>query len=270
MLVRDSPVEMEGVIALIFASVRRLAVCAAAVLIVAGCTVPEDRRHGYRPLPAEDGLIAFDAPAFAGRQPTRVLYADRRQREEYARFQGGGAQAEVVYLSIRTWHNPRSVLDGVAGLDGMLETWSYLDGRLRQAQEAVAWQTDLAKIWFRTFRLSGSSRACMGFRGEWNFHAWDRLYRPTHAVFGYYCAMPGADITTAEAGTLMDGLGILGINRRLSGQSVDIAAIPDEPTQRDLAALVQSRGGGSLGASQFPFRLATTFSPDGGGVIVVP
>lgn len=270
MLVRDSPVEMEGVIALIFASAHRLAVCAAAVLFVAGCAVPEDRRHGYRPLAAEDGLIAFDAPAFAGRQPTRVLYADRRQREEYARFQGGGAQAEVVYLSIRTWHNPRSVLNGVAGLDGMLETWSYLDGRLGQAQEAVAWQTDLTKIWFRTFRLSGSNRTCLGFRGEWDFHAWDRLYRPTRAMFGYYCAKPGADITTAEAGTLMDGLGIGGVSRRLSGQPVTITAIPDLPTQQQLAALVRSRGGGSLGTAQFPLRLATTFSPDGGSDPVVP
>lgn len=127
--------------------VRGFAYIAVGLLFLAGCAAPEDRRHGFRPLAAENGLMVFEAPAFDGTEPVRVMYADHRQREEYVRFQGGGAQAEVVYLSIRRWHNPRTVLNGVAGLDGMHKSWNFLKGRPREEQEAVARETDLTKIW---------------------------------------------------------------------------------------------------------------------------
>jgi len=254
---------------MIFASARRFSLFAAA-LVVAGCAVPADWRHGYRPLSTEDGLIAFDAPAFTSRQPARVLFADRLQREEYARFQGGGAQAEIIYLSIRRHLSPRAVLNGVPGLDGMLESWRYLGGRLGEAHEAAARNTEWFKVWYKTFHLSGSGRACMGFRAEWDNNSWDRLNRPTQAVFGYYCAKPGMDISMADAGALVEGFGIRGVTQRLSGQSVAITAVPPSPSQVELAALAQASRGGSLGASQFPLRWATIFSPDGGSDTVVP
>ncbi len=249
--------------------IRRFAYIAVSAVVLTGCTVAEDMRHGFRPLAAENGLMVFDAPAFDGTEPVRVMYADHRQREEYVRFQGGGAQAEVVYLSIRKWHNPRTVLNGVAGLDGMHESWNFLKGRPHEEQEAVAWETDLTKIWYKTFGLSGSKRTCMGFRAEWDENYWDRESRPTRALFGYYCAKPGTEISTVEAGMLMDGLGIRGVSQRQTGRPTDVTAIPETPTQQELAALARG-GDGGVGAVRFPMLLAWTFSPDGGGVIIVP
>ncbi len=234
-----------------------------AALLVSACAIPDGARTGYRSLPPELSLVVFDLPEFDGRDVSRVVHGDHMQREEYALFRGAGAQAEVIYAKERRFFSEEISLDYHLTTETAIRAWNRNQGKPITLGKVFFHESDLAGFWYRTFRVAGSDRDCVGFNGEWDNRTEDFHQYPGKVMFGYYCPPDGQafDLDAAEA--VLDKLGVRGINRRLRDPIVELTRLPAHPGQSELAKI--ARSGADSGTSLFPMNIAKMYETISGG-----
>ncbi len=237
--------------------IRALFVGLVSAFSISACAIPDGARTGYRPLPPEQSLVAFDMSAFDGSEAKRVVHGDHMQREEYALFRGGGAQAEVIYIKERRFFSQEISLDYHLTTETAIRAWNRFQGKALSLGKVYVYETDLAEFWYRTFRIAGSDRDCVGFNGEWDNRKEDFHQYPGKVMFGYYCPPEGQSFGLDAAEAALDKLGVRGINRRLRDPIVELTRLPADPSQSKLAKI--ARGGADAGTSLFPMKIAKTF-----------
>lgn len=229
----------------------------AAVALAAGLSACA---YSYDPpataaLPPGLGAVAFDAPALGGDPGRRVRYVDMWQTEEYALFQGGGAQAEFVYAAV----NPgfEVVLEFSKTIEAAVSAFNHNRGDKTWDEERRT-ETKFGTTWYKPYRLARTGQTCLGFAVDWQNEAHDIHHAPKRALFGYHCQPPGQGISLDEAESLIQRVAVRGITAPMkpSAQAAD-AQLP-RPTPADQqAALGLAHGqGGESGIATFPHRFA--------------
>lgn len=216
-------------------------------------------------VPPDQARIVFDADAFASTTPVRVRYSDLWQSEEYARFQGRGAQAEVIQAQID--YSERVALDYNMLVEDMVETWNYNKGQAKSWGKAEGIRTPLSRFWYRPYALQNKNQSCVGFTTDGNVEPQDPRYQ-RWALFGYYCAAPGTTLTKAQMEQLVNSVGILGVSKPRWKAEVEAAKASAPQTGATPGDAIQvARAGGEAGNPRFPFMFARWFSPSEGSDI---
>ncbi len=178
----------------LIAAAGSLAACAGATF-----RLPGERTAELTP---DKGLILFAADAVGNTPKRRVQYADNEQRVDYALYQGGGAQAEFIYME--TPYNHWVAFEFPYTIRDKVEAWKFSKGQAMEWDEAVLIRTALGQLFYRPYRLTGMNRSCFGMTGEWDIAVEDPDLRPERIMFGYYCAPPGKTLSEKEILTLVD------------------------------------------------------------------
>ncbi|MEK9753423.1 MAG: hypothetical protein VW338_09460 [Rhodospirillaceae bacterium] len=244
-----------------FKSLTALAVAG----MLAGCATPPANVEGYRAVTEADGLAVLAAKAFEGVQPKRAVYADWLIREEYARYEKGGARAEVFYVTPRHENLQYVALNHRHDSTNVAELFNYLTSRPVQSPPGVCARNQLAEFWYRILTLPADGRQCMVFNSEWDLHPEDAVMRPDRVMFGYYCPPAGQSIDKTAASEIIDGLGVRGLNLRHTGATLAVGGLAPAGAQPELAALAKGEGAkGEWGAATFLFDMAAPYSPSRG------
>ncbi len=194
--------------------------------------------------PQDKGLVIFEANEFAKTTPKRVTFVDVWQEEEYVRFDGNGAQSEIIYAVAD--ERDSVVLDLKLTVAKSIGTW--------QANSAVTFgekgrtRAPLGTFDYQMYTRDGGNRHCVGFMNEWDYRAGDPQLRPAKALFGYYCAKPGTELNKSQATSLISEIWIDGIER------IDYRFTPR-------LTLANRSGGGTTatGNTGFPYATADLF-----------
>lgn len=172
--------------------------------LLAGCsTAGFGDKGGILPVPEGLARIGFAAPVFTGAADlkiTRVKYEDGYQREEYALFQGGGAQAEVIYSAVQS---PNSVLEAPYTVQQFTETFNAHKGTASFTSGSR--ETEGSRpLFVRPFTSAATAQRCFGFLIELDREPFDGQQRFTRVAFGYYCAPKGASLNADEIDRLSE------------------------------------------------------------------
>ncbi len=196
------------------------------------------------PVPIDDARLLFDIPAFTDRAPVRAKYTDDWQREEYARFQSPGSQAEMVYIAATA---RETSLEYEIGLKSMVEKWNHNAGKDplwgKEGKSFAAFGT----VFIQPFAHSGNG--CFGFSSEWAVAIDDSELNPTKAIFGYYCEASKTPLTTERINELV---GAIEVSRFASGNT------SGTPPKTSVAAR-----GGTTGNPSYPFLFARGYRSEG-------
>ncbi len=228
-------------------------VVAAAAL--AGCAVappPGTGKGKIETVPPGDERIVFAAPVFRGTAPQRGKFADDWEREEYALFRGGGAQAEIIYSTVML--GPEVALQYDYTLERMVETWNVnrTQAKIWSAAERV--RAPLGEFFYKPYTFAGGSRACFGFKNEWDYIGEDPWNRPGKVLFGYYCAKAGQKISLDEMEDLIRTIGVRGITEPIrKSETAQAAAAPVADATLIAKGPSPSADRGNM---NFPFRFA--------------
>lgn len=161
--------------------------------------------------PPGDGLVTFDADAFASTTPRRVGYIDIWQEEEYTKFDGDGADAEIIY-SVAD-ERDSIVLDFNLTLDRIIENWHpRAAGAVSLGEEGTV-KAPLGSFDYRQFTLGNGNRPCVAFLNEWDYRMGDPQLRPAKVLFGYYCGKGGTVLDKDDVAGLLSEIWIKGIRR---------------------------------------------------------
>ncbi len=192
-----------------------------------------------------------------------MQYADNEQRVDYALYQGGGAQAEFIYME--TLYNHFVAFEFPYTIRDKVEAWKFSKGQVMEWDEAVRIRTALGQVFYRPYRLTGMNRSCFGMTGEWDIAVEDPDLRPERIMFGYYCAPPGKTLSEKEILTLVDRIGLKGNTVRCINYAArfgnfygDIDANFGGPG-RSKQVMKMAQGVNtprSAGIAEFPFRYA--------------
>ncbi len=194
--------------------------------------------------PRDKGLIIFESDEFAQTTPKRVTFVDSWQEEEYVRFDGGGAQSEIIYAVAD--ERDSVVLDLKLTLANSIGTWRANSG-VRLGKKG-SFEAPLGTFDYQLYRQNGSNRHCVGFLNEWDYRAGDPETRPAKTLFGYYCAKTGTQLDKRRVTGLLIDIWIDGINR------TDIRFTP--------RLTIASRSGATstaTGNTGFPYATADRF-----------
>jgi len=239
-----------------------LALLAATSVLAAGCAEFRLPPPGTVVVPPDQARIVFDADAFASTTPVRVRYSDLWQSEEYARFQGRGAQAEVIYARID--YAERVALDYNMLIEDMVETWNYNKGRAKTWGKAEGTRTPLSRFWYRPYALRDKNQSCVGFTTDGNVEPQDPRYQ-RWALFGYYCAAPGETLTKAQMEQVVSSVGVLGVSKpRWKAETEAAKAGAPRPGETPGDPVQIARADGEAGNPKFPFLFARWISPSEG------
>ena len=90
-------------------------------LALAGCQSVRSYQPDISWVGTEDAVVLMTAPEFENTPSRHIVFTDIWQREEYALFQGGGAQAEIIYAAADERdtvdrHNPYLPIDAEPGV----------------------------------------------------------------------------------------------------------------------------------------------------------
>lgn len=194
--------------------------------------------------PQDKGLVIFEARDFAETTPKRVTFVDVWQEEEYVRFDGNGAQSEIIYAVAD--ERDTIVLDFNLTLTKSIGTWRA-NSRIALGEKGSV-RAPLGTFDYQLYTRDGGNRHCVGFLNEWDHRAGDPELRPAKALFGYYCAKPGETLSKGQAASLISDIWIEGIDR------LDYRFTPR------LALTGQSSAGAAAtGNSGFPYAMADLF-----------
>lgn len=223
-----------------------------AVASLGGCAQYMIQQPNAVAVPPEHALVVFSAPAFDSGLATRVRHVDAWQTEEYARFEGNGAHAEIVYAQSDL--PTEVVLDYSFLVRNRAETFNHNRGKTADWGESQAVKTKLATFWFQPYRLPASNRNCFGFSSEWDRYPNDIHNRPRTAMFGYYCAKPGETMSADAMAALVGKVGILGTTV-MKSRTPPATGLDLKDTSRANANLAQAKGVGTdAGNPEFPFN----------------
>lgn len=182
-----------------FASV---ALIGASAMVLAACNSVSNRTVAT---PQGEGLVLFEADAFEKTAPVRVGWVDTWQEEEYSRFTGKGAQAEIIY-SVAD-ERDSVVLDFDMTLDRVIGNWH---SGVSFGEKGMA-EAPLGTFQYQHFAQAG--RACIGFLNEWDYRQGDRQLRPAKVLFGYYCGESGQSFGRKDVASLLSDIWIRDIER---------------------------------------------------------
>jgi len=257
-------------------SIRKMAL-AILVMATAGALGACEGLPGQLPgpkaaeLPPGNGLILFAADTVGNTPKRRVQYADNEQRVDYALYQGGGAQAEFIYMETPyslwvAFEFPYTIRDKV-------EAWKFSKGQAMEWDEAVRIRTALGQVFYRPYRLTGMNRSCFGMSGEWDPAVEDPKQRPERIMFGYYCAPPGKTLSEKEILTLVDRIGLKGTTVRATNYAARIENFYGDidsnfgGPQQSTRAVQLAQGVNTpdpAGIDEFPFDYAKYYDPGDG------
>ena len=245
---------------LVFHRCWRLAALFLAATGLSGClttfTPPSKISH----VTPEEVLIVFDAPEFAGTAPKRAKFMDNMDLEEYARFEGGGAVAEVIYSATVPEAYFTAALDYPFTVDESVRTWNFALRHTLEWGPVDRAAADLTEFFYRPFRIVDTNRSCVGFSADWDMVVHDPDVRSRKSMFGYYCARPGEALSADRMVDLLDSIAVRGLNRRMrkKGQVAKMSS-QAEPWQ-----VARGQGSGSeTGNAGFPYRFAEPIDQDG-------
>ncbi len=175
-----------------------------------------------------------------------VRFVDDWQIEEYGIFERDGVTAEVVFLAA----NPRTTvaLDFRLATRDAMETFSVFSGPLDSWAPAEAVPGWRRQLFYRSFAVATSGRACVGFSGSWDTITEDPEKRPRNALFGYVCNPPNVAMGPDEALAIVSAIRVDAAAAWLSARRQDRSG--------GSAALAFARGTAGQGNPSFPFRLA--------------
>lgn len=204
-------------------------------LALAACNTVSDRTVST---PSGSGHVLFETAAFTASTPERIGWVDTWQEEEYSRFNGNGAQAEIIY-SVAD-ERDSIVLDFDMTLDRVIGNWHGASSRGEKGMT----ETPLGTFHYQQYAQAG--RSCVGFLGEWDYRQGDYQLRPAKVLFGYYCGKVGSNLSRGEVASLLDDIWIRDINR------IDYRFTPR-------LALASSARPSAAGGLQFPYARAYMF-----------
>jgi len=237
--------------------VRALATSGLAALVLAALSACAGPQGGTTHMAAAEGRALFEAPAFAGTTPRRAAFADIWQTEEYTLFQGGGAQAEILYITADE--------NDLIGLNYNLLVTQTIEGWRANRRGALSWgdtgvvRAPLGDFRYRTYTRGAERRPCVGFSTDWDRRSDDPMMRATKVLFGYYCGVPGKSsgkqFSKAQVADLLSDIWVRGILR------ADYRATPTPAATTDPNAVRLARGddGAATGYADFPLDMAEMF-----------
>jgi hypothetical protein len=195
--------------------------------------------------PRDKGLVIFEATEFAKSTPQRVTFVDIWQEEEYVRFEGNGARSEIIYAVAD--ERDSVVLNVELTLAKSLKTWRANSAIALGEKGSV--EAPLGTFEYQLYTQSNENRHCVGFLNEWDYRAGDPELRPAKALFGYYCAKPGAKLSKTKVAGLFIDIWIEGIER------IDVRFTP-----RLTLSSMSGAGRTTTGNTGFPYVMADIFN----------
>lgn len=226
-------------------------------LALAGCQSAGSYQPDVSWAGTKDAVVLMTVPEFQNTPSRHVVFTDIWQREEYALFQGGGAQAEIIFAA----SNERDTvaLNSYLTIERMVNTWNIARNNTVTWGQSGQVGAPLGAYFYQRFRLANSNRNCFGFITEWDQRTDDPYHRNTKILFGYYCASPGNAIAKAEIAGLLDNVWIRGITARFDARFTPVA--PTGPgSGRAGATRFAQAGSNDTGNTAFPFNLAEYFN----------
>lgn len=241
-------------------SAARKILAAIGVLGLGACTVESMPRPTIENLSAGDERIVFRAPAFSGAVHS-MRFSDFWEEEEYALFQGAGAQAEILYAGVSAYD--QLALEYGFTVARSVETWTFNKGVPKQWNDVQRVRTPLTEFFYKPYRLAGRNRQCFGFSGEWAHPADDPEIRPGKVIFGYYCAKEGEALGATDMARLLLGITLRGERHRIYGNAVLNASGEPPPT----VSARQAVPGIKTGNPDFPFKFARHYQTSDGNLL---
>jgi hypothetical protein len=216
----------------------------------------------------EEAFVVFDTSNFGGAASRHVAFTDIWQREEYALFQGNGAQSEII-LSTADERDTIILEYGLTVPRGVA-TWNIA------RNHSIAWGdkgilgTPLSLYAYQRFQLTDVGRNCFGFSAEWDQRQDDPQFRYNKTLFGYYCDPPGRPaISDARVTRLLDSIQLRGITTRRNVRFTPTA--PAGPVAAQRGAQAFARGSTrDTGNPNFPFNFAFKFQEPTGQNEIFP
>lgn len=233
-------------------------------VILAGCV----NAHGQYPAvggvaPGSESIV-FSVPEFAGSTPARAQYTELWEREEYALFQGGGAQAEAVYV---TATESEVALEYDKTIAFTVERWNFNRNQPKRWQESSRVDAPLRELFYQPYHLVGRNRDCFGFFSSWDDKVEDPDQRPASLLFGYYCAPEGQPLDLDAIETMAQNIGVRGVTERIrryrAGTQIAQAAVM--PTRDETLRIARgSSPAAATGIPDFPLEIARQYQIGGG------
>lgn len=248
----------------------RTAAAAAAVLLVASCTIADIDQGVFTTLPEERGELVIGADAFVGTTPVRIGFVDFLQREEYTLYRSTKGQAEFLYLRSRPERTEFASLDFNKMIASTLPMWRFNQGHPLTLGDSFYVKTELAGFWAQPYTQSDTGRACFGTYGAWDEDELDAFHRPRRIVFGYYCAPAGETLNEAGIRAFVNAIDIRGITLPLQIKTAYELRAGDPPIPvrdeqvRSLVTVQDGVAGGIAGIPDFPILAARPYNPHHG------
>ncbi len=243
----------------------------ALTLVLAACAAPaaDERRVGW--LGQDEHRIEVTDDVFAGAEVVRVGFSDRWQTEEYALFQAGDRQLELVFAEAKKSFSV--ALEYQMPITTMVPTWNS------NARGDLAWgplgrfDWRLRTWFYRIYETDRPRRPCVGLQVEWDEIYEDPFNRPRRVLFGYACGLAGEVLEDEDVRALIRSIAIRRRDEDYLGRSSARRGRGSPQPSLDAdgiasSAIVAARGRGGLSASgnpNFPFAFARYFSESNGG-----
>lgn len=243
--------------------------CVTGALALAGCqaTTGSSGPNVAWAAPAE-AFVILDDNAFSDSASQHVVFTDMWQREEYALFQGGGAQSEIIFSAAD--ERDTIVLQYELTVPRGIKTWNIA------RNHSVSWGakgmigTVYGPTAYQHFSITDQARNCVGFSSEWDQRQDDPDTRSSKVLFGYYCGAPGGNALSENRITqLLDNIQLRGITTRRN-----VRFTPKAPTTRVAnagnARTFAQAGSTDTGNPSFPFNMGYKFSEPTGENEIFP
>lgn len=216
-------------------AISRLVAATALVAAAGGCALPPPSGCMSEPASAE-ALVTLPSEIMGG-AARRVRFADPREFDEYVLYRGDdGKRLEAVYMETRWKHGDNVVLNFFEPLADRVLGFAYNAGTEPAFGEAVQVDTAFGGMWAKPYRHPVTGQSCAGFMETWDERSDDPKFRPSKALYGYYCAPEGASQpVAAPAGDVLS---------RLEAGLRPVAAGAGTPACED-AGIRSTRPGGS-------------------------
>ncbi len=234
---------------------------------LAACSVSDGDGDRVKWVAPEDRRIAVESVALTGGEPLSVRYSSMFQVEEYALFQSGGRQAEVIYAAANKRRNMALQYD--YAISAMVPTWNHNAGRVSSWGELGRLDAGQRTWFYRTYSLEGSRRRCFGFHLVREVALDDPLRRPREMIFGYFCGAEDEALADDQIRSLIQSIDIRGRPQfdRPGSRAGSVVTASLDGAAADREPIVVARGAGAtpgIGNPEFPFKFARYYSTSSG------
>ncbi|MDA0996924.1 MAG: hypothetical protein O2944_01805 [Proteobacteria bacterium] len=239
---------------------------AAFAAALGGCAISKENTGTFAALTDEQGRVVIGAPDFTGPALRRVGFADILEREEYSLFRGSGGQAEALFAEARTDMHAQTVLDFSYLVEAAIKMFRFNQGQAIEFSDAKFVKTSFGGAWTRSYLLTGSGHACIGFYAEWDHRPDDPKRQPSKGLFGYACRPAGKAMPDADALAIVQSIDLQGITvplRIKSAYNLKKGDPPELPKGHQIELMVAAQDGtpgAKSGLPAFPLLAARGFT----------